>query len=163
MSGYSQAILLKAILNKLHNFSLKYCKRYQVVRFGIYEWRGTYGTNAFCCVSWKIQWLGSLILYQALFSTNFSVEHNPDHMTSCFHSPLWNKKVSGEGNWSRSNVKSTHAIQYVFFISSNADKQFINFMGFSTGQANSSTDTTGKVQVSTEAFCFLVFVFLIWS
>lgn len=106
-------------------------------------------------VSWKIQRSGSLILYKALFSTNFSVEHNPDHMASYFHSPLWNEKVWDKENWSRANIESTHAIQYSFFISSNVDKQFINFMGFSTGQANFSADTT--VQVSIEGFCFLVF------
>lgn len=34
---------------------------------------------------------------------------------------------------------------------------FFNVMGFSTGQANFSADITGKVQVITERFYFLVF------
>lgn len=119
-------------------------------------------------VSWKRQRSGSLILYKALFPTNFSVEHKPDHMAASLHSPLWKEKVWGKENWSGANVKFPHAIQYMFFISSKADKQFINFMSFSTGQANFSTDTTGNVQVSTEGFCFsgvlwYGFFFLIWN
>lgn len=44
----------------------------------------------------------------------------------------------------------------MFFIYSDVDKIFINSMGFRIDQANFSTNTTGKVQVSTES-CGLVF------
>lgn len=63
-------------------------------------------------------------------------------MASYFHSPLW--KAWGK-NWSKSHIKSTHAIQHMFFINTDVDKQFINFWGFSTGQANFSVDITDKV------------------
>lgn len=43
------------------------------------------------------------------------------------------------------------------FIHSDVDKLFINFVGFTIDQANLSTNTTGKVRVSTERFCFFPF------
>lgn len=44
----------------------------------------------------------------------------------------------------------------MFFIHSHVHKLFIDFMGFRIDQANFSTNTMGKVQVSTE-YCNLVF------